>query len=44
MHKDKIQLQNWLLSKITALQNKINIITYFENLTIVYQKIKNKKI
>ena len=40
MHKDKIQLQNWLLSKITALQNKINIITYFENLTIVYQKKK----
>ena len=31
---DKIWLQNWLQSKTTSLLNKINITTYFENLTI----------
>ena len=34
MNKDKIQLQKWLQPKITILFNKINMITYFENLTI----------
>ena len=31
---DKIQLQNWLKSKVTTLLNKINITTYFENKTV----------
>ena len=31
---DKIQLQNWLKSKVTTLLNKINITTYFENITV----------
>ena len=31
---DEIQLQNWLQFKATNSLNKINIITYFENLTI----------
>ena len=31
---NKVELQNWLWLKTTVLFNKINIITYFENLTI----------
>ena len=31
---DKVQLQNWLQSQATNSLNKINITTYFENLTI----------
>ena len=31
---DKIQLQNWLKPKVITLLNKINITTYFENLSV----------
>ena len=46
--KDKVQLQNWLQPKTITFFKKINITTYFENLTVklhvLYAKFYANKI